>query len=198
MERRALWLNPGDNPSPPTKDRSARLADAYIYKKSKFTPHMDGKGIEMAKTGMSKGRPNAIVMSNNMEPRIIPTAPEDLNSEGRGFWIRTFSNAQWLDSELDFYSVYLAAKLVDDIAEARIEISKSGRYQVLPNGVTARSAALVDLEHLHTSLNSYLAALGLTPTDRAKLGIEPKQETDALAELARRRLVRENQYRGQQ
>jgi len=152
---------------------------------------MDGKGIEMAKTGMSKGRPNAIVMSNNMEPRIIPPAPEDLNSEGRGFWLRTFSNAQWLDNELDFYSVYLAAKLVDDIAEARREISKSGRYQVLPNGVTARSAASVDLEHLHTSLNSYLAALGLTPTDRAKMGITPKPENDALAELARRRLARE-------
>ena len=145
----------------------------------------------MAKTGMSKGRPNALVLSNNMEPRIIPPSPEDLKSEGSSFWLRTFSNAHWLDSELDFYSVYLAAKLVDDIAEARLEITKTGRYQVLPNGVSSRSAASIDLEHLHTSLNSYLAALGLTPTDRVKMGIAPKQENDALAELARRRLARE-------
>ena len=145
----------------------------------------------MAKTGMSKGRPNALVLSNTMEPRVIPPSPEDLNSEGRSFWLRTFSNAHWLDNELDFYSVYLAAKLVDDISEARLETAKNGRYQVLPNGVTARSAASIDLEHLHTSLNSYLAALGLTPTDRAKMGITPKQENDALAELARRRLARE-------
>lgn len=67
----------------------------------------------------------------------------------------------------------------------------AGRYQVLPNGVTARSAASVDLEHLHVSLNSYLAALGLTPTDRAKMGIAPRQEFDALAELSRRRLARD-------
>lgn len=145
----------------------------------------------MAKTGMSKGRPNALVISSSPKARIIPPVPEDLKLEGSSFWLRTFSNAHWLDNELDFFAVHLAARLVDDIATARLEIAKNGRYQVLPNGVTARTAASIDLEHLHTSLNSYLAALGLTPTDRAKMGIAPKQENDALAELSRRRLARE-------
>ncbi len=147
----------------------------------------------MAKTGMSKGRPNSLVISSQSETRIIPPAPDDLRLEGTSFWLRTFSNSRWLDSELDFYSVYLAAKLVDDIAEARSEIAKTGRYQVLPNGVSARSAASIDLEHLHTSLNSYLAALGLTPTDRAKMGVGPAQQDDALAELSRRRMAREEE-----
>jgi hypothetical protein len=152
---------------------------------------MGRKGIKMAKTGMSKGRPNSLVNRSSSETRIIPPVPEDLHLEGSSFWLRTFGNSQWLDSELDFYSVYLAAKLVDDIAEARLEIAKTGRYQTLPNGVCARSAATIDLEHLHASLNSYLAALGLTPTVRVKMGIAPKQENDALAELAKRRLARE-------
>lgn len=130
-------------------------------------------------------------MDVNSNTRIIPPAPEDLAKAGSKFWLRTFSNAHWLDSEQDFYTVYLASKLVDDIAEAREQITKTGRYQILPNGVTARSAASVDLEHLHVSLNSYLAALGLTPTDRAKMGIAPRQEFDALAELTRRRQARE-------
>jgi|688.fasta_scaffold1203676_1 hypothetical protein len=107
------------------------------------------------------------------------------------FWIHTFSNAHWLDSEADKYVVYLAAKIVDDLAIARREIESTGRYQILPNGVSARSAAAIDLEHLQVSLNSYLAALGLTPTDRAKMGVIPKQENDVLAELNRRRLERE-------
>jgi hypothetical protein len=145
----------------------------------------------MTKTGMSKGRPKTIVMDMNSNTRVIPPAPEDLAEAGNKFWLRTFSNAHWLDGEQDFYTVYLASKLVDDIAEAREQITKTGRYQVLPNGVTARSAASVDLEHLHISLNSYLAALGLTPTDRAKMGIAPRQEFDALAELSKRRLARE-------
>ncbi len=92
---------------------------------------------------------------------------------------------------MDYHAVYLAAKLFDDIADARLEIANTGRYQVLPNGVTARSAASIDLEHLHISLNSYLAALGLTPTNRAKMGIAQKHESDPLAELSKRRLARE-------
>lgn len=130
-------------------------------------------------------------MDLNSNTRVIPPAPEDLAEAGNKFWLRTFSNAHWLDGEQDFYTVYLASKLIDDIAEAREQITKTGRYQVLPNGVTARSAASVDLEHLHVSLNSYLAALGLTPTDRTKMGIAPRQEFDALAELTRRRQARE-------
>ncbi len=144
----------------------------------------------MAKTGMSKGRPSSIVVSTPSATRVLPPVPGDLRLEGSSFWLKTFSNAHWLDEELDFYVVYLASKLVDDLAEARQEITNTGRYQVLPNGVSARSAASIDLEHLHVSLNSYLAALGLTPTDRARMGIAPKHENDALAELKKRRLAR--------
>ncbi len=142
---------------------------------------------------MSKGRPHSVAMNINPNTRLIPPTPDDLKPDGARFWIRTYSHAHWLDGELDFYSVYLAAKLVDDIAEARVEISKTGRYQVLPNGVSSRSAASIDLEHLHISLNSYLAVLGLTPTDRAKMGIAPNLENDVLAELSRRRRARELQ-----
>ena len=72
------------------------------------------------------------------------------------------------------------------------EVIKSGSYKILPNGVSARSAASIDLEHLNISLNSYLSALGLTPTGRAKMGIEARQHNDPLSELSRRRLARES------
>lgn len=144
----------------------------------------------MARTGMSKGRPNFVAQYTNGDSRIIPSIPSDLKVEGANFWTHTFSNAHWLDSEADKYVVYLASKVVDDISVARQEIDKTGRYQVLPNGLSARSAASIDLEHLQVSLNSYLAAIGLTPTDRVKMGIAPKQEKDVLEELSRRRYER--------
>jgi hypothetical protein len=148
----------------------------------------------MTKTGMPKGRPNAVSNKSSAEVRVIPSVPEGLGREGAHFWAKTFTSAEWLDYEMDFYCVFLAAKIVDDISIARQEVLRSGRYQILPNGVSARSAASIDLEHLHISLNSYLSALGLTPTGRAKMGIEARQENDPLAELSRRRLARESNY----
>lgn len=146
----------------------------------------------MARTGMSKGRPAAVVTALAPGNRIIPKVPEGLKEAGTQFWDHTFTHAHWLDSDTDFFIVYSAAKVIDDIAIARSEIDKFGRYQKLPNGVVARSAAAIDLEHLLISMNSYLAALGLTPTDRARLGIVVKQQDDVFAELARRRIERGN------
>ena len=144
----------------------------------------------MSKTGMSRGRPKSITQVAIVASRMIPVIPSDLQEEGSKFWSRTFSHAHWLDPEADYYAVHLAAKVVDDIEIARAEIKESGRYQTLPNGASARSAAAVDLEHLHISLNSYLAALGLTPTDRARMGVVSKEELDVFAELSRRRAER--------
>ncbi len=59
--------------------------------------------------------------------------------------------------------------LADDMTDARAEITLSGRYQTIPNGSTVRSAAVVDLEKLQAQQNAYLSALGLTPSDRARL-----------------------------
>jgi hypothetical protein len=139
---------------------------------------------------MSKGRPNAVSALPVSVNRVIPRTPIGLNEPGSEFWNHTFRHAHWLDADADFYVVYSAAKVVDEIFQARAEIERSGRYQILPNGVSARSAAAIDLEHLQVSFNSFLAALGLTPTDRSKMGVAPKEESDVFAELERRRIER--------
>lgn len=144
----------------------------------------------MARTGMSRGRPPAmqIQAQAQFQSEGAPLEPPDgLNEVGQAFWCTVFATAKWLDPRLDGFIVREAALLVQDMNEARAEIARSGRYQTVPNGSTVRSAAVVDHEKLQIQLNSYLAVLGLTPSDRNRLGVYVHSEDDPLVELGRRR-----------
>lgn len=144
----------------------------------------------MTRTGMSKGRPNtsSLKIGSPFSSSFAPVStPEELNEIGARFWQSVFTSARWLDPALDSYLVLEAALLAQDMAEARAEIRANGRYQSIPNGSTVRSAAVVDLEKLQVQQNAYLSALGLTPSDRARLGLAGYREDNVLVELERRR-----------
>ena len=141
---------------------------------------------------MSKGRPTAVGYGTYMvqPPAGHAPAPADLDSVGVTFWDTVFASATWLDPKIDGYVVRQAAFLAQDIEDARAEFRRTGRYQEIPNGSIIRSAGVTDLERLQIQQNSYLAALGLTPTDRARLGVETYREDSPLVELQRRREAR--------
>ena len=144
----------------------------------------------MARTGMSRGRPPAAILQaqTDSHSEVSPVdVPDGLNEVGEAFWCTVFTTAKWLDPRLDGFIVREAALLVQDMNEARAEIRRSGRYQTIPNGSVVRSAAVVDHEKLQIQLNSYLAVLGLTPSDRNRLGVYVHSEDDPLVELGRRR-----------
>lgn len=142
----------------------------------------------MSKTGMSRGRPSSVVLRSTVSGAgEIPPCPDVLRDAGQRFWVDVFSAATWLQADLDSHLVTQAAMLADDMTDARAEITLSGRYQTIPNGSTVRSAAVVDLEKLQAQQNAYLSALGLTPSDRARLGVHAWAESDPLTELMRRR-----------
>ena len=138
---------------------------------------------------MSKGRPVAAVLHDlPITPQpVVPVTPESLGEAGAALWVDIFRAAVWLNMALDGYLVEQACLLADDMAQARAEIVSSGRYQTIPNGSTIRAAAVVDLERLAIQQNSYLAALGLTPSDRARLGVQSAAVYDPFKELERRR-----------
>ena len=144
----------------------------------------------MARTGMSRGRPPATKLQAHIDSHseVSPVdVPDGLNEVGEAFWCTVFATAKWLDPRLDGFIVREAALLVQDMAEARAEIARSGRYQTVPNGSTVRSAAVVDHEKLQIQLNSYLAVLGLTPADRTRLGVYVQSADDPLVMLSQRR-----------
>lgn len=143
----------------------------------------------MAKTGMSRGRPVSVALHSLelSKVAVVPDPPASLGVAGRRLWADVFQAAVWLNLALDGYLVEQVALLADDMVAAREEIGRSGTYQRIPNGSLVRSAAVVDLEHLAVQQNAYLSALGLTPSDRARLGVQGVDVDDPLRELERRR-----------
>lgn len=144
----------------------------------------------MARTGMGKGRPPSMQLQaqTQFHSEAAPVEPPGgLNEIGKAFWCTVFAAAKWLDPRLDALIVLHAALLVQDMDEVRAEINRSGRYQTIPNGSRVRSAAVVDHEKLQIQLNTYLAALGLTPADRNRLGVHIYSEDDPLVQLEIRR-----------
>ena len=148
---------------------------------------------KMARTGRALGRPTTASISQPM-PRsgsLPPAMPEDLGLHGQMFWEAAFKFATWINADLDSYLVAQAARLSDDMAAARADIAVNGRYISNPNGSRQRSPAVVDLEKLITSQSLYLTSLGLTPSDRMRLGIAIVKSLDELDVLNARRLERQ-------
>jgi P27 family predicted phage terminase small subunit len=142
----------------------------------------------MAKTGMSKGRIKRSTGEILPVQLFIDTEPPaGLGPKGLELFKTLVSRASWLDPELDRYMIEQVSRLADDMEQAREEIALSGRYQQIPNGSKVRAAAVVDLEKLAITQNSYLSALGLTPTDRARLGLANLTALNTLSELEIRR-----------
>ena len=146
----------------------------------------------MTRTGRAIGRPAKVGLKqlSEFDRRPAGEPPKDLGIEGRLFWERVFEFATWINADLDSYLVAQAARLSDDMAEARRDIATNGRYISNPNGSRQRSPAVVDLEKLITSQNLYLTSLGLTPSDRARLGIATVKTFDELDLLNLRRIER--------
>ena len=146
----------------------------------------------MAKTGRAIGRPTSAGLgsSHPISNSTTPNPPADLGIHGQLFWDTVFEFATWINADLDSYLVAQAARLSDDMAEARRDIATNGRYISNPNGSRQRSPAVVDLEKLITSQNLYLTSLGLTPSDRARLGIATVKTFDELDLLNLRRIER--------
>jgi hypothetical protein len=146
----------------------------------------------MAKTGFTPGRkPITGLLKTPKSTQEIPTPPEGLGQAGLEFWRVIFTRADWLDPELDGPLVEQAARFSDDLKAARDEVAKHGRYFQIPNGSLVRAAAVVDIEKLTISQNAAISALGITPTDRARLGLLVGKHQDELTELEARRIKRQ-------
>lgn len=107
----------------------------------------------------------------------VPEAPSELKLEGRQFWERSWGSAiTWISPDSDMETVLQAARLVDDLADARASFRathevKYGRLIV----------------HLSDSLRKALSDLGFTPVARARLGVAEVKRVSALEELIAKR-----------
>lgn len=104
----------------------------------------------------------------------LPEPPEGLGELGRGIWQRVLTEGQsWVSYRLDTFLL----GLVCDQFEERAEL----RELVLAHPDQPRLR--IGLRELDRQIVSNLGALGLTPTDRARLGFVEVSKESKLSKL---------------
>lgn len=119
----------------------------------------------------------------------VPTPPQ-LGIDGLAMWNDLWSAGKsWLSPQSDITIITLLCQAVDESEQIRrsLAIGEVPRYYALPNGSFVSHPFVTQLKDLRAQITSWLAALGFSPSDRARLGIGEVRQTDALDELQRRR-----------
>lgn len=122
----------------------------------------------------------------------IPPAPP-LGFDGLELWNRIWTTGKaWLSPQADYPLVVMLCQAQDEAEEIRrvLAVGEEKRFYVLSNGQQVTSPLVKQLKELRVQITGWLAALGLSPTDRARLGLGEVRPADALDELERRRQER--------
>ena len=163
----------------------------------------------MATTGRPTGRPPKPTevkrALGNPGHRPIPAAPmpghgldamtgipvpPDLGPHGLELWNRVwFAGREWLSPDVDYPLVVMLCQSQDEAEDIRIALSDGSedRYYVVGNGQKVTSPLVSQLKDLRVQITAWLAALGYSPTDRARLGLAEVRKVDELDELKFRR-----------
>jgi P27 family predicted phage terminase small subunit len=122
----------------------------------------------------------------------VPSAPE-LQAAGRQLWEEVWSaGRRWLSVESDHRIVLMLCQAHDEAEVCRLMLARGDvpRFYELPNGSFVTHPIVVQLKDLRTQMTAWLAALGFSPADRARLGLGEVRVVDALDELKARRSER--------
>ena len=122
----------------------------------------------------------------------IPSAP-DLQAPGLQLWNEVWSGGKrWLSVESDYRIVTMLCQAHDEAEVCRglLATGEIDLFYVLPNGSYVTHPIVVQLKDVRTQMTAWLAALGFSPADRARLGLGEVRVVDALDELKARRSER--------
>jgi hypothetical protein len=114
-----------------------------------------------------------------------PEPPSTLGAEGREFWCSVFDNGRWLWTGVDRHLVALTGELMDERRELR-ELTDQQ-----PENTRLRAA----LRQLDKQVVSNQSLLGVTPSDRSRLGLVEVKAKTKLEELMERRASRDERLR---
>jgi len=137
--------------------------------------------------------PNAPLPGEGLLSAKEVPAPPVLGIDGIKLWNQIWvAGKTWLSPEADFHIVTLLCQSHDEIEDIRraIAIGEVPRFYKLPNGSYVNHPLVTQLKELRAQTTAWLAALGFSPADRARLGIAEVRQADALDELEKRRMER--------
>lgn len=130
--------------------------------------------------------PSNAPLESLCEPLQAPRAPFGLSGQGLAFWEAVWG-CNWISHKSDYQLVLMTAEAISE-RESVKELVAS-----IPENTKARSG----LRELDRQIVSQLALLGLSPSDRARLGIAEVKKESKLEELLRRKAEREKELANQ-
>ena len=110
------------------------------------------------------------------QPATPPEPPRDLGGEGLKFWEQVFTAAPWISHRTDLALVTMTAQQFDERNTLRAIVSEQPENPRLRSG----------LRELEQAITGNLTHLGLTPSDRSRLGFAEVQKESKLQEMLRR------------
>lgn len=122
----------------------------------------------------------------------IPTPPP-LGADGRALWDHIWdAGRQWLSPDSDITIVTHLCQAHDEAEEIRrsLALGDIPRFYKLPNGSLVSHPLITQLKDLRAQMTAWLAAIGFSPSDRARLGLAEVRVRDELDDLQRRRSER--------
>ncbi|WP_075740727.1 phage terminase small subunit P27 family [Actinoalloteichus sp. GBA129-24] len=124
----------------------------------------------------------------------IPDAPDSLGEQGREVWRLVWSGARtWMAPGSDPIVVRQLCEAWDERHALREHLEAAGtegRWYTTANGQVVTHPSVTQLRALDAQITSWLAACGLTPSDRARLGLAEVRVADPMDDLAKRRADR--------
>lgn len=118
---------------------------------------------------------NVISLPMAMEP---PEPPRPLGVEGMKLWKRIWEQGRtWISSNFDLEMVTLLCESMDERSQLRFIVLKG----------TGDWRDRVALRSLDSQLQTMLSLLGMSPTDRAKLGVAEVQARTKIQDLLLKR-----------
>lgn len=168
----------------------------------------------MATTGRPSGRPAKPIEQHralgNPSKKSLPEAPlpgkglpaasavprrPSLGIDGAEMWDQIWNAGRgWLSPDSDAHVITLLCQAHDEAEQIRrsLAIGEVPRTYVLPNGSHVTHPLVSQLKELRSQMTAWLASLGFSPADRARLSLGEVRQNDALDELERRRMERLN------
>jgi hypothetical protein len=116
----------------------------------------------------------------------LPDAPKELGFQGSTLWSTVLTEASaWVSYKIDTQLLRIVCEQLDERESLKGLVSEN------PEQPRLRSA----LRELEKAIQSNLSTLGLTPSDRARLGFVMVKQENKLEELMRKRDERASKIR---
>lgn len=128
--------------------------------------------------------PSALVALAPVPVSVEP--PDTLGDEGAREWRHVLEHARWIGPS-DLRNLRLYCEALDRRSDLLAELSSQGYVLYTDKGYAYQNPALGALATTEVQLTKWLSLLGLTPSDRSRLGVAEVKAQSTLEQLAAKR-----------